>query len=122
MEQALQSTSLQELTVDGLNDQQRIIDGHLLSQAKQVIPNIFGVSEFHEIYSYSYDTDELEEFDPNQFDGPQFLILILMLIIFRTLMISVTDLKSLRIEIDDIQNVALRLYICFHYVTLTANF
>ena len=41
-------------------------DEHLLSQVKQVIPNVYDVGEF-------IDISDNEEFDPDQYDGPQFI-------------------------------------------------
>ena len=41
-------------------------DEQMLSQVKQVIPNVYGVGEF-------IDISDNEEFDPDQYDGPQFI-------------------------------------------------
>ena len=69
LDEALQSTSLQELTVCGPF---YAIDEHLLSQVKQVIPNVYDMGEFMDIYDTDEDSDN-EEFDPDQYDGPQFV-------------------------------------------------
>jgi len=78
LEEALQSTSLQELTLGdydpNVDDPSLLwcvplVDEHLLLQAKQVIPKIFEVSEFQDIYDTDEDSDN-EEFDPDQYDGP----------------------------------------------------